>query len=402
MFLWHFPSGRPARPLAGITALGSPDFPLARSASGHPDDFGIEYSTLHRFSRLFSRLPPWGIMAAMQDETQILDDPAEWLCEARRVLGEAAAALKALEARLNPDSWARAVRLLLQPRGRAVVTGIGKSGAVGRKLAGTLSSTGTPAFFLHPAEAAHGDLGMLMADDVLLAFSYSGESDEILALLPAVHRLGVPLIAFTGRSHSTLARAAAAVLDVSVDKEACPMNLAPTTSTTAMIALGDALAVSVMVARRFNENDYAHRHPGGALGRRLTLRVADIMRAGDAVAVVSETATVFDAVFAITQAHAGAAIVTDAEGRVSGLIADGDIRRHLLHDRDVLSRPVSAAMTHRPGLIAPHLLAIEGLRRLEEFHPDPGSRVGEAPVVDPEGRPLGMLMLKDLVKTGIV
>ncbi|MBV9848343.1 MAG: KpsF/GutQ family sugar-phosphate isomerase [Armatimonadetes bacterium] len=330
------------------------------------------------------------------------DDSQQWLCEARRVLVEAAAALTAMKERLDPEAWAGAMRLLLSARGRVVVLGMGKSGAVARKLAGTLSSTGTPALFLHPAEGAHGDLGMLAPEDVVIALSYSGETDEILALLPAIAHLRVPLIALTGRPHSTLGRAAAAVLDVSVDREACPMNLAPTTSTTAMIALGDALAVSLMVARRFTEHDYARLHPAGTLGRRLTLRVADLMRTGDAVAVVPETASVFDALFAITQAHAGAAIIVDDAGRVAGLIADGDIRRHLLLDRDILARPARDVMTRRPGLVSPDLLAVEGLRLLEEFHPDPGTSVGEAPVVDAEGRPLGMLMLKDFVKTGIV
>ncbi len=338
----------------------------------------------------------------MGDVDQEQDDPALWLSEARRVLMEAAGALAALAGRLDSDAWTRAVRLLLTTRGRVVVTGMGKSGAVGRKLSGTLSSTGTPALFLHPAEGVHGDLGMLAPEDVVIALSYSGETDEILAILPAIARLGIPLVALTGRPVSTLGRAAAVILDVAVEREACLMNLAPTTSTTAMIAVGDALAVAVMGARRFTERDYAHLHPAGTLGRRLTLRIADIMRTGEAVAVVPEDATVFDAVFAITQAHAGAAIVTDDAGRVSGLIADGDIRRHLLHDRDVLARPASDVMTSRPGTVPPDRLAVEGLRLLEEFHPVPGSRVGEAPVVDAEGRPVGMLMLKDLVKAGIV
>ena len=341
-------------------------------------------------------------MAAMSISNQEFQDPEWWLCEGRRVLSEAAAALTALERRLDPDAWTRAVKLLLSTRGRVVVTGMGKSGAVGRKLAGTLSSTGTPALFLHPAEGVHGDLGMLVPEDVMVALSYSGETEEILAILPAIARLKVPVIAMTSRFHSTLGNAAAVFLDISVDKEACPMNLAPTTSTTMMISLGDALAVSLMGARRFTERDYAHLHPAGTLGRRLTLRIADIMRSGDAVAIVPESATVFDAVFAITQAHAGAAIVTDSAGRVAGLIADGDIRRHLLHDRDVLSRPAADVMTRRPGVVAPDLLAVEGLRLLGEFHPEPGSRVGEAPVVDADGRPLGMLMLKDLVRAGIV
>ena len=329
-------------------------------------------------------------------------DPEQWWCEGKRVLSEAAAALTALERRLDPDLWTRAIRLLLETQGRVVVTGIGKSGTVGRKLVGTLASTGTPAFFLHPAEGVHGDLGMLTSADVVVALSYSGETDEVLAILPTIVRQGVPIIALTGRLHSTLARAAAITLDVSVEREACTLNLAPTTSTTAMIALGDALAISLMGARRFGEDDYARLHPAGSLGRRLTLHVADVMRTGEAVAIVSETASVFDALFAMTHAHYGAAIVIDSEGRVVGFIADGDIRRHLLRDQDILSRPASDVMTYDPGVVAPDLLAIEGLRLLDDFHPDPGSKVGEAPVVDATGRPLGMLTLKDLVKAGIV
>lgn len=325
-----------------------------------------------------------------------------WLSEAKRVLSEAAQAIGALAERLDGESWARAVCLLLETSGRVVVTGMGKSGKVAGKLAGTLASTGTPALFLHPAEGVHGDLGMLQGGDVLIALSYSGETDEILAILPTVSSLQVPIIALTGNPRSTLAQMSAVVLDVSVDKEACPMNLAPTTSTTAMMTLGDALAVSLMVARRFTPADYARLHPAGALGRRLTLRVRDIMREGDAVAVTPQTANVMDVVFAITNAHAGAAIIVDEEGRVAGLITDGDIRRHLLDDGNILSRPAADIMTRAPGLVAPDLLATEGLRLLDDFHPLPGQKAGEAPVVDAERRPLGMLMLKDLVKAGIV
>jgi len=330
------------------------------------------------------------------------DDEMTWLAEGRRVLAEAAAALDALAGRLAAAPWAHAVHLLLDAQGRVVVTGMGKSGAVGRKLAGTLASTGTPALFLHPAEAMHGDLGMLQGRDVMIALSYSGETDEILAVLPAVTRLAVPLVALTGRADSALGRLATVVLDVSVEREACPLNLAPTTSTTAMIALGDALAVSVMGARGFTAGDYALLHPAGALGRRLTLRVRDIMRVGDALAVVPAQATLRDTVFAITQAHAGAAVVTDDAGRVCGLITDGDIRRHLLDGHDLLTRPSRDVMNPRPGTLGPDLLAADARARLEAFHPLPGNLVGEAPVVDAEGRPLGMLMLKDLDKAGIV
>lgn len=329
-------------------------------------------------------------------------DETTWLAEGRRVLAEASASLDAMAQRMTPDVWAAAVRLLVGTAGRVVVTGMGKSGSVGRKLAGTLASTGTPALFLHPAEAMHGDLGMLQCQDVMIALSLSGETDEILALLPAVTRLAVPLIAFTGRPESTLGRHARLVLDVSVAREACPLNLAPTTSTTAMIALGDALAVAVMGARNFTSDDYALLHPAGTLGRRLTLRVHDVMRTGDALAIVPTTATLRDTVFVITQAHAGAAIVTDAEGRVCGLITDGDIRRHLLDGHDLLTRPARDVMNPTPGVLPPDLLAAEARTRLEKFHPLPGSTVGEAPVVDAQRRPLGMLMLKDLDKAGIV
>ncbi len=328
--------------------------------------------------------------------------PADWLAEARRVLREAAQALNFLADDLQEDTWRQATELLLHAQGRIVVTGMGKSGVVGRKIASTLSSTGTPALFLHPGEAVHGDLGVVQPGDVVVALSYSGETDEVLAILPAFARLHTPLLALTNRPESTLGRAAHLVLPIHVDREACPMNLAPTTSTTAMIALGDALAVSVMVARRFTPEDYAQYHPAGTLGRRLTLRVADLMRTGEAIAVVPETASVLDTMFAITRAHAGAAIVTDDIGQVSGLLTDGDIRRHLLRDQAGLSSPVSLVMNAQPGTLPPGLLAVDGLRRLGEFHPQPGSRAGEAPVVDTGGRPVGMLMLKDLVKAGIV
>ncbi len=329
-----------------------------------------------------------------------MTEQEEWLAEGRRVISEAARALDTLSARLDGAAWAEAVRLILATPGRVVVTGMGKSGKIAEKMTGTLASTGTPALFLHPAEGVHGDLGMLQAGDVVLAFSYSGETDELLALLPAIRQLGTPLIALTGGTRSTLAHAAQVVLDVSVDREACYLNLAPTTSTTAMLSLSDALAVAVMGARRFTPDQYARLHPAGTLGRRLTLRVADVMRTGEAVAIVSEHSTVMEAMFAITNAHAGAAIVTDAAGRVSGLITDGDIRRHLLHT-PLLTGPAADAMTRAPGVVRPEMLATEGLRRLDEFHPLPGQKAGDAPVVDEDGRPLGLLTLKDLVKAGI-
>lgn len=325
-----------------------------------------------------------------------------WREEGRRVISEAARALDRVASRLDGPAWADAVRLILGTKGRVVVTGMGKSGTIGVKLATTLSSTGTPAQFLHPADAVHGDLGMVQPGDLVVAFSYSGETDELLRVLPAFGQFGTPLIAITGKPLSTLGQAAQVVLDVSVEREACPMNLAPTTSTSAMLALGDALAVTVMVAREFTPQQYSRLHPAGTLGRRLTLRVADVMRTGDAVAVVPADRTVLDTMFAITAANAGAAIMTGADGKVIGLLTDGDIRRHLLDDQSVLARPASEAMTSGPGVVTADLLATEGLRLLDTFHPLPGQRAGDAPVVDAGGRPVGMLTLKDLVKAGIV
>ncbi len=324
------------------------------------------------------------------------------LDEGRRVIAEAARALDRLADRLEGPAWSGAVGLILSTQGRVVVTGMGKSGTIGVKLATTLSSTGTPAQFLHPADAVHGDLGMIQPGDSVVAFSYSGETDELLALLPALGQFGTPLIAVTGNPGSTLGRAGRFALDVSVEREACPMNLAPTTSTSAMLALADALAVTVMTARDFTPEQYSRLHPAGTLGRRLMLRVRDVMRTGDAVAIVPAAQTVLDAMFAITQANAGAAIITDADGKVTGLLTDGDIRRHLLEDQQVLSCPASDAMTLHPGVVSADILAVEGLHRLDTFHPLPGQKAGDAPVVDAENRPLGMLTLKDLVKAGIV
>jgi len=329
------------------------------------------------------------------------NDTDQWLSEGRRVLLEASQALVRLADRLDKPSWTRAVNLIVAAKGRVVVTGMGKSGLVGRKLVATLASTGTHACFLHPAEAVHGDLGMLAPDDVVIALSYSGETDELTAILPAIGTLGLPVIAITSNHRSTLAQASAVVLDSFVEKEACPMKLAPTTSTTAMIALGDALAVAIMGARGFGEDDYAKLHPAGTLGRRMLLRVADVMQTGENVAIVDETLVMTEVMLAITRARAGAAIVVDGDGRVSGLISEGDIRRHLIDDPAMLTRPASRVMTAKPGVVRPDILAVEGLTHLMEFHPNPASIAGDAPVVDDDGRPLGMLTLKDLVKAGI-
>jgi len=321
-----------------------------------------------------------------------------------KALARAAAALRTegeavlrLIERLD-ESFTDAVAMILDCRGRLVVTGMGKSGAIGRKLAGTFCSTGTPSLFLHPAEGIHGDLGMVTGQDVVLALSNSGESEEITKILPALTRIGATLIAMVGRRESTLAQYAQVVLDVSVDCEACPLDLAPTASTTAALALGDALALAVMEARRFTKEDYALFHPGGALGRRLLLRVADVMRTGSAVAVVGEDVRLLEVLFAITRAGAGAACVVDGTGALSGIITDGDVRRALLADpTSALDRIAREVMNAGPKTISPDRLATEGLRMME----GPPKQIGEMPVLE-DGRPVGMLMLKDLVAAGIV
>lgn len=317
------------------------------------------------------------------------------LDRAREILDIEADAVSALKDRLD-ESFVSAVQLIVGCKGRVVVTGIGKSGAVARKIAGTLASTGSPALFLHPAEGVHGDLGMVTSQDVVIALSNSGETDEINAILPVLKRLGARIISLVGRTDSTLAIASDVVLDVSVEKEACPLGLAPTASTTAMIALGDALALCAMEERKFTAEDYAIFHPSGTLGRRLTLRVGDVMRTDDRTAIVGEKDIVRDVLFAITRAGAGAAIVTGPEGRMAGIITDGDVRRHMLSDEQCLSRAAGEIMTKDPRTITVDQFATEGLRILEMF------KIGEVPVLDEDHKPLGMLMLKDLFQAGIV
>ena len=295
------------------------------------------------------------------------------------------------------SSFTQAVELILNCRGRLVITGMGKSGAIGKKLAGTFSSTGTPSLFLHPAEGIHGDLGMVTPNDVVLALSNSGESEEIVNILPAIARIGVSMIAMVGRANSSLSAYAAVVLDASVECEACPLGLAPTTSTTAQLALGDALALAVMEARQFTKEDYALFHPGGALGRRLLLRVSDVMRSGSAMAIVQTDVILRDVLFAITNAGAGAATVVDSEGKLLGIITDGDVRRALIKDDKALYKRADEIMVSSPKTITPERLATEGLHAMEA----PPRQIGEMPVVE-DGKPVGMLMLKDLVAAGIV
>ncbi len=326
-----------------------------------------------------------------------LTERTDALRVAREVLQIEIEALQRVADSLD-SRFEQAVEAILACRGRVVLSGVGKSGAIARKLAGTFSSTGTPAIFVHPTEAAHGDLGTITADDVAILLSFRGESDELVLLCPALKRLQVYTIVMTGRPDSTLGRMADLVLELPVEREACPHNLAPTASTTAMLALGDALAMATMAARGFTPRDFALNHPAGALGRRLLLRAHDVMRTGDALAVVPEDAPLRDALFAITKAGAGAACVVNAEGKMVGLVTDGDIRRRLLQDETALRRPVAEAMTRNPMVITGNPLAIEVLER---FHRTP-KKIGDLPVLDEAGKPIGIIVLKDLLRVGIV
>jgi arabinose-5-phosphate isomerase len=313
---------------------------------------------------------------------------------AREVLRIEADAVARMSERLD-GGFSRAVDLLLACRGRVVVSGIGKSGHVGRKLAATFASTGTPALFVHAAEAAHGDLGMVTRDDVVVALSYSGETAELLTIVPVLKREGTPLLAITGNGASSLARYADVHLDVQVEKEACPLNLAPTTSTTVMLALGDALAIACLDARGFGPEDFARSHPGGALGRRLLLRVADVMRSGDAMPAVSPEAGVMDAVREITRKKIGMTAVVDAQGRVSGIFTEGDLRRLLERVGDIRSLRIADVMTRDPLTIGSQRLAAEAAELLDR------TLRNQLLVVD-DGRLVGALHMHDLMAAKVI
>jgi arabinose-5-phosphate isomerase len=314
---------------------------------------------------------------------------------ARLVIEIEASAVAALAERID-GAFARAVGLLLACRGRVVVTGVGKSGHIGRKVASTLASTGTPAMFVHAAEAAHGDLGMITRDDVLLALSYSGEGGELLTIVPVAKREGTPLIAMTGSSDSSLARLAEVHLDVHVDKEACPLNLAPTSSTTAMLALGDALAIACLDARGFGREDFARSHPGGVLGRRLLTRVRDVMRAGDAIPRISTSASVMDALHEITRKQLGMTAVIDERGGLAGIFTDGDLRRLLERVGDIRSLMVADVMTRRPLTIGPDALAVEAAQLMDR------TRKNQLLVIDGKQQLVGALNNLDLMNSKVI
>jgi arabinose-5-phosphate isomerase len=320
------------------------------------------------------------------------------LDKAREVLAIESAAITRLSTRLD-QNFERAVQLLLDCHGRVVVTGVGKSGAIGRKLASTFASTGTPALFLHASEGLHGDLGMVAPGDVLIAISYSGRTDDLTGILPVIKDMGVPIIALTGNSNSYLAGQCDVWLDVSVEKEACPLNLAPTASTAVALAIGDALAICAMSSRQFSHDDFARFHPGGTLGRGLKLRVSDLMRSGERLARVLVSASLRDTIKEITHASGGAAVIVDQTGKMAGYLTDGDVRRLLVvtqNAEEMLQAPVEEFMTRTPLSLSPRMLAIEALRILQE------RGVDDAPVVDEDDAPVGVLDVQELLRAGLL
>ena len=307
-----------------------------------------------------------------------------------------AAAVSALRGRLG-RSFLDAVAAIFASKGRVVVTGMGKSGHIGSKIASTLASTGTPAFFMHPGEASHGDVGMIAEGDVVIAISNSGESDEILRILPLIKRRGAKVIAITGREQSTLATEADVHLDAAVEKEACPMNLAPTASTTAVLALGDALAVALLEKRGFGEDDYALHHPGGTLGRKLLLHVSDVMHSGERLPRVGLGATLKEAILEMSQKGLGMTAIVDDSGRVAGLFTDGDLRRTLEKHEDIRGMKVAEVMTRSPRTIGPARLAAEAAQMMQAHHVS-----GRLLVVDEGGRLVGAVHVDDLLRAGVI
>jgi len=320
--------------------------------------------------------------------SQILPSPNA-LELARQVLHIEADAVMALCDRID-GAFLDALSIILNCKGRVIVCGIGKSGHVGRKIASTLASTGTPAFFVHPAEASHGDLGMITAEDVVIGISNSGESSELLNILPSIKRQGAKLIAMTGNAKSSLSRDADVHLDAGVAQEACPLNLAPTASTTAALALGDALAVALLDARGFGAEDFARSHPGGSLGRRLLTRMRDVMRTGDAIPTVSPEASVAEAIREITRGTIGMTVVISPERRVVGVFTDGDLRRAVLKNLDLHNLTVNDVMTRNPRVTGPDKLAAEAVEMMEKY------KINQIPVVDEEGRLTGAINMHDL------
>ncbi|MFH2139052.1 MAG: KpsF/GutQ family sugar-phosphate isomerase [Candidatus Omnitrophota bacterium] len=313
---------------------------------------------------------------------------------ARQVLRSEAKAITDLLPRINKD-FDKAVELIVRCKGRIVITGMGKPGIIGKKISSTMASLGVPSLYLHPADAVHGDLGRVTKDDIIIAISNSGQTEEIVRLLPIIKKIGVKLISLTGNIKSLLAQYSDVILNVGVKKEACPFNLAPTSSTTATLAMGDALAVAVLVRSGFKIEDYAFYHPGGSLGKKL-LKVKDLMRKGPDNPIVSEKTMVKTVLLQITKSRAGCAVVVNKKKQMIGIFTDGDLRRHIESEPDLLQKEVRLVMTKKPMSINREKLAVEAVKLLKD------KKIDELPVVDEQGRPVGLLDVQDLLKAGIV
>jgi len=313
----------------------------------------------------------------------------------RRTIDIEQQAVSALRERID-GNFVRACELLLQCRGRVIVTGMGKSGHIGKKIAATLASTGTPAFFVHPGEASHGDLGMITREDAVIAISYSGNSDEIITLLPLLKRLGVPIVSMTGKAHSPLGDEAEVNLNIGVACEACPLALAPTASTTATLVMGDALAIALLEARGFTAEDFALSHPGGTLGRKLLLRVEDIMHAGDAVPRVSPETPMPRALLEMTRKGFGMTTVVDEQGQLLGVYTDGDLRRSIDQGADLTRAEIATLMSTRPKSVEPQSLAAEALKIMED------NKITALVVLDPQRHPQGIIHMHDILRAGII
>ena len=324
-----------------------------------------------------------------------MSQSSDLIQSAQRTIRLELEAVEGLLAHIDAD-FVRACEMILASKGRVVVVGMGKSGHVARKIASTLASTGTPAFFMHPGEASHGDLGMITAQDVVIAISYSGESEEILKVLPLIKRLGIQLISVTGNPDSTLAKAAEVNLNVHVAHEACPLNLAPTSSTTAALVMGDALAVALLEARGFTAEDFAFSHPGGALGRRLLLKVENVMHAGDELPQVPRGTLLKDALMEMTLKRLGMTVILESDGRLAGVFTDGDLRRTLDRNLDIQTATIDEVMTPHGKTARPDMLAAEALKIMEDH------KILALVVVDSDDRPVGALNMHDLLRAGVM
>lgn len=327
---------------------------------------------------------------------KLSDDNINRFCSlGKEVIRIEAEAVAALQPRID-KVFAQACQYLLQCEGRIIVSGMGKSGHIGNKIAATLASTGSPAFFVHPGEASHGDLGMITNRDVILAISYSGEADEIICILPIIKRLGIPLISMTGNPESTIARTSTVNLNIQVEREACPLGLAPTSSTSAALAMGDALAIALLQVRGFTAEDFALAHPGGSLGRRLLLRISDVMHRDTEVPQVSPTTSISEALIEITRKRFGMTTVVNDQKQLLGIYTDGDLRRTLDQKLDLLTTSIGEVMSKHPKTIAPHSLAAEALRLMQLF------KITSLVVVDNDHQIMGIVHLHDLLRAGVI